>query len=67
MVITGGERVVQLVLILVTHPRRFVIIGNARFNAPKACRLPIKEKQLDTWHELSFVVERIIGVITLAH
>ena len=34
MVITGGERVVQLVLVLVAHPRRFVIIGNARFHAP---------------------------------
>ena len=42
MVITGGERVVQFVLVLVTNSRRFVIIGDARFNAPKACRLPIK-------------------------
>ena len=67
MVITGGERVVQFVLVLVTHSRRFVIIGNACFNAPKACRLPIKEKQFGTWHEQSFVVERIIGVIILAH
>ena len=67
MVITGGERVVQFVLVLVTNARRFVIIGNARFNAPKACRLPLKEKQLGTWHELSFVVERIIGVIILTH
>ena len=34
MVITGGERVVQLVLVLVTHPRRLVVIGDARFYAP---------------------------------
>ena len=67
MVITGRERVGQFVLVLVTNSRCFVIIGDALFHVPKACRLPIKKKQLDAWHELSFIVERIIRVIILAH